>query len=205
MSVMSSNGTRMIQFGLRSRFAGGRTAAQRSRVKLQEQPLQILTCSGTARRGGIGASCGPACGPPTLLSISITASTPPSAGFGTPWGDSAENPRFVETVARRGLLSGAGQRDAAAVELTSSSSAPARPNLVNRLGGGGPACGRIGCGVVSGSARIADFARISSHRRAPPDRQSQRVLHQQRRPFIRWQVPGIFRRHRILPAPGRYR
>ena len=88
MTVMSSNGTRMIQFGVfEVDLRAGELRRNGARVKLQEQPLQILdpACWNGRARWSHGKSCGLAYGRPTRLSISITVSTPPSAGFGTPW------------------------------------------------------------------------------------------------------------------------
>src|SRR5712691_11813450 len=101
---MSSNGIRMIQFGL---FEVDRRAGELrrngSRVKLQEQPFQILSLllehpGQVVTREELQKKLWPA---DTFVDFdhSLNAAI---RRLRDALGDSAENPRFVETVARRG-------------------------------------------------------------------------------------------------------
>ncbi len=184
---MSSNGTRMIQFGVfEADLRAGELRRNGSRVKLQEQPLQILTMllerpGEVVSRDELRTRLWPA---DTFVDFdhSLNAAV---RRLSDALGDSAENPRFVETVARRGyrfLVPVSGMPPAVEAE-TSDSLRPGLPDLVDCLGGGCPACGRTGCGPFPGPARIGAFPRVPLDRRAPPDRQSQRVSDQQRRPL----------------------
>src|ERR1700736_5874852 len=101
---MSSNGTRIIQFGL---FEVDRRAGELrrngTRVKLQEQPFQILSL--LLERPGEGVTREELQGrlwpadPFVDFDHSLNAAV---RRLRDALGDSAENPRFVETVARRG-------------------------------------------------------------------------------------------------------
>src|SRR4029079_18389387 len=122
---MSSNGTRMIQFGVfEVDLRAGELRRNGSRVKLQDQPLQILTLL-LERPGEVGSRdelrtrLWPA---DTFVDFdhSLNAAV---RRLRDALGDSAETPRFVETVARRGYrfiapVSGAKQvQPASAVAL----------------------------------------------------------------------------------------
>ena len=104
MSVMSSNGTRMIQFGVfEVDLRAGELRRNGARVKLQEQPLQILTLllerpGEVVSRDELRTRLWPA---DTFVDFdhSLNAAV---RRLRDALGDSAENPRFVETVARRG-------------------------------------------------------------------------------------------------------
>lgn len=104
MTVMSSNGTRMIQFGVfEVDLRAGELRRNGSRVKLQEQPLQILTLllerpGEVVSREELQIRLWPA---DTFVDFdhSLNAAV---RRLRDALGDSAENPRFVETVARRG-------------------------------------------------------------------------------------------------------
>ena len=101
---MSSNGTRMIQFGIfEVDLRAGELRRNGSRVKLQEQPLQILTLllerpGEVVTREELQSRLWPA---DTFVDFdhSLNAAV---RRLRDALGDSAENPRFVETVARRG-------------------------------------------------------------------------------------------------------
>ena len=104
MAVMSSNGNRIIQFGL---FEVDRRAGELrrsgTRVKLQEQPFQILSLllerpGEVVTREELQGRLWPA---DTFVDFdhSLNAAV---RRLRDALGDSAENPRFVETVARRG-------------------------------------------------------------------------------------------------------
>ena len=104
MTVMSSSGTRMIQFGVfEVDLRAGELRRNGSRVKLQEQPLQILTLllerhGEVVSREELRSRLWPA---DTFVDFdhSLNAAV---RRLRDALGDSAENPRFVETVARRG-------------------------------------------------------------------------------------------------------
>ena len=104
MTVMSSNGTRMIQFGVfEVDLRAGELRRNGSRVKLQEQPFQILTLllerpGEVVTREELRTRLWPA---DTFVDFdhSLNAAV---RRLRDALGDSAENPRFVETVARRG-------------------------------------------------------------------------------------------------------
>jgi Tol biopolymer transport system component/DNA-binding winged helix-turn-helix (wHTH) protein len=101
---MSSNGTRMIQFGVfEVDLRAGELRRNGSRVKLQDQPLQILTLllerpGEVVSRDELRTRLWPA---DTFVDFdhSLNAAV---RRLRDALGDSAENPRFVETVARRG-------------------------------------------------------------------------------------------------------
>ncbi|MBZ5653347.1 MAG: transcriptional regulator [Acidobacteriia bacterium] len=101
---MSSNGTRMIQFGVfEVDLRAGELRRNGSRVKLQEQPFQILTLllerpGEVVSREELQTRLWPA---DTFVDFdhSLNAAV---RRLRDALGDSAENPRFVETVARRG-------------------------------------------------------------------------------------------------------
>jgi Tol biopolymer transport system component/DNA-binding winged helix-turn-helix (wHTH) protein len=101
---MSSNGTRMIQFGVfEVDLRSGELRRNGSRIKLQEQPLQILTLlleqpGEVVSREELRTRLWPA---DTFVDFdhSLNAAV---RRLRDALGDSAENPRYVETVARRG-------------------------------------------------------------------------------------------------------
>src|SRR5690348_3798881 len=101
---MSSNGTRMIQFGVfEVDLRAGELRRNGSRVKLQDQPLQILTLllerpGEVVSRDELRTRLWPA---DTFVDFdhSLNAAV---RRLRDALGDSAENPTFVETVARRG-------------------------------------------------------------------------------------------------------
>lgn len=101
---MSSNGTRMIQFGVfEVDLRAGELRRNGSRVKLQEQPFQILALllerpGEVVSREELQTRLWPA---DTFVDFdhSLNAAV---RRLRDALGDSAENPRFVETVARRG-------------------------------------------------------------------------------------------------------
>src|SRR6478672_3262985 len=101
---MSSSGTRMIQFGVfEVDLRAGELRRNGSRVKLQDQPLQILTLllerpGEVVSRDELRTRLWPA---DTFVDFdhSLNAAV---RRLRDALGDSAENPRFVETVARRG-------------------------------------------------------------------------------------------------------
>ena len=101
---MSSNGTRMIQFGVfEVDLRAGELRRSGARVKLQEQPFQILALllerpGEVVTREELQTQLWPA---DTFVDFdhSLNAAV---RRLRDALGDSAENPRFVETVARRG-------------------------------------------------------------------------------------------------------
>ena len=104
MAVMSGNGTRMIQFGVfEVDQRAGELRRNGARVKLQEQPFQILALllerpGEVVTREELQTRLWPA---DTFVDFdhSLNAAV---RRLRDALGDSAENPRFVETVARRG-------------------------------------------------------------------------------------------------------
>ena len=127
---MSSNGTRMIQFGVfEVDLHAGDLRRNGSRVKLQEQPFQILTLllerpGEVVTREELQGRLWPA---DTFVDFdhSLNAAV---RRLRDALGDSAENPRFVETVARRGyrFLAPVNGTPAVAVEIQVHPSRPAR-------------------------------------------------------------------------------
>jgi Tol biopolymer transport system component/DNA-binding winged helix-turn-helix (wHTH) protein len=101
---MSGNGTRMIQFGVfEVDLRAGELRRNGARVKLQEQPFQILALllerpGDVITREELQSRLWPA---DTFVDFdhSLNAAV---RRLRDALGDSAENPRFVETVARRG-------------------------------------------------------------------------------------------------------
>src|ERR1700726_778476 len=101
---MSSNGSRMIQFGVfEVDQRAGELRRNGARVKLQEQPFQILAAllerpGELVTREDLQSRLWPA---DTFVDFdhSLNAAV---RRLRDALGDSAENPRFVETVARRG-------------------------------------------------------------------------------------------------------
>jgi DNA-binding winged helix-turn-helix (wHTH) protein len=176
---MSSNGTRMIQFGVfEVDLRTGELRRNGSRVKLQEQPLQTLTLlleqpGEVVSREELRTRLWPA---DTFVDFdhSLNAAV---RRLRDALGDSAENPRFVETVARRGyrFLAPVNGTPPIIEDEGSGWSAPARPYLVDRGGSGSLAVHRTGCGVVSGSARICSFVPTTSRRGASGDCQPRRI------------------------------
>ena len=104
MAVVSENGARSIQFGIfEVDLRAGELRRNGSRVKLQEQPFQILTMllerpGQVVTREELQNKLWPA---DTFVDFdhSLNAAI---RRLRDALGDSAENPRFVETVARRG-------------------------------------------------------------------------------------------------------
>src|SRR3954469_12565822 len=104
MTVMSSNGSRVIRFGVFELDPqAGELRRNGSRVRLQEQPLQVLTVllerpGEVVARDELQKRLWPA---DTFVDFdhSLNAAI---RRLRDALGDSAENPRFVETVARRG-------------------------------------------------------------------------------------------------------
>src|SRR6476646_9123396 len=128
---MSSNGTRMIQFGVfEVDLRAGELRRNGSRVKLQDQPLQILTLllerpGEVVSRDELRTHLWPA---DTFVDFdhSLNAAV---RRLRDALGDSAENPRFVETVARRGyrfLVPVSGMPPAVEAELPVHPPRPAR-------------------------------------------------------------------------------
>ena len=122
-------------------------------------------------------------------------------------GDTAENPRFVETVARRGYRFLA-PVNGAAHPVVSEIPVPKLPNPLPN--GGSPAAagvlllvgtgvglfvGRRGSHPSSPSTPIVE-RRLTAN---PDDDPVSSAAH-----LSGWKVSGFFRRHRILPAPDRY-
>jgi len=131
VSVMSGNGTRMIQFGVfEVDLRAGELRRNGSRVKLQDQPLQILTLllerpGEVVSRDELRTRLWPA---DTFVDFdhSLNAAV---RRLRDALGDSAENPRFVETVARRGyrfLVPVSGMPPALEAELRVPPPQPAR-------------------------------------------------------------------------------
>jgi Tol biopolymer transport system component/DNA-binding winged helix-turn-helix (wHTH) protein len=104
MEVTSGNGTRMVQFGVfEVDLRAGELRRNGSRVRLQEQPFQILALllerpGEVVTRDQLRTRLWPA---DTFVDFdhSLNAAV---RRLRDALGDSAENPRFVETVARRG-------------------------------------------------------------------------------------------------------
>jgi Tol biopolymer transport system component/DNA-binding winged helix-turn-helix (wHTH) protein len=104
MTVMSGNGTRMVQFGVfEVDLKGGELRRNGARVRLQEQPFQILAVllehpGEIVTRDELQSRLWPA---DTFVDFdhSLNAAV---RRLRDALGDSAENPRFVETVSRRG-------------------------------------------------------------------------------------------------------
>src|SRR5882724_1995196 len=104
MAVVSENGTRPVQFGIfEVDLRAGELRRNGSKVKLQEQPFQILTIllahpGEVVTREELQKKLWPA---DTFVDFdhSLNAAI---RRLRDALGDSAENPRFVETVARRG-------------------------------------------------------------------------------------------------------
>src|SRR5437868_3555971 len=103
-AVVGNNGARSVQFGiLEVDLRAGELRRHGSRVKLQEQPFQILTLllerpGELVTREELQKKLWPA---DTFVDFdhSLNAAI---RRLRDALGDSAENPRFVETVARRG-------------------------------------------------------------------------------------------------------
>jgi Tol biopolymer transport system component/DNA-binding winged helix-turn-helix (wHTH) protein len=119
---MSSSGTRMIQFGVfEVDLQAGELRRNGARVKLQEQPFQILALllertGEVVTREELQSRLWPA---DTFVDFdhSLNAAV---RRLRDALGDSAENPRFVETVARRGyrfLAPANGTRPAVEAEI----------------------------------------------------------------------------------------
>ena len=116
----TSNGTRMIQFGVfEADLRAGELRRKGSKVRLQEQPFQILMMllqrpGEVITREELRTHLWPA---DTFVDFdhSLNAAV---RRLRDALGDTAENPRFVETVARRGY------RFLAPVNLTPSNSTP---------------------------------------------------------------------------------
>ena len=104
MAVMSGNGTRMIQFGVfEIDLRAGELRRNGAKIRLQEQPFQILTMllerpGEVVSREELRTHLWPA---DTFVDFdhSLNAAV---RRLRDALGDTAENPRFVETVARRG-------------------------------------------------------------------------------------------------------
>ncbi len=104
MAVMSGNGTRRMQFGIfEVDQRAGELRRNGARVKLQEQPFQVLALllerpGEVVTREELQSRLWPA---DTFVDFdhSLNAAV---RRLRDALGDSAENPRFVETVARRG-------------------------------------------------------------------------------------------------------
>jgi Tol biopolymer transport system component/DNA-binding winged helix-turn-helix (wHTH) protein len=127
MAVIGDSGTRTIQFGIfEVDLRAGELRRNGSRVKLQEQPLQILTLllehqGEVVTREELRQKLWPA---DTFVDFdhSLNAAI---RRLRDALGDSAENPRYVETVARRGyrfLTAVNGAQPAAAAALSPSGS-----------------------------------------------------------------------------------
>ena len=129
MAVIENNGTRTMQFGIfELDLRAGELRRNGFKVRLQEQPLQILTLL-LERRGDVVTR-------DELQKRLWPADTFVDFDHGLnaairrlrdALGDSAENPRFVETVARRGYrfltpVNGAPQVSAPSVPLAISTS-----------------------------------------------------------------------------------
>src|ERR1700731_4247802 len=103
-AVVGNNGARSVQFGIfEVDLRAGELRRNGSRVKLQEQPFQILTLllerpGDVVSREELQKKLWPA---DTFVDFdhSLNAAI---RRLRDALGDSAENPRFVETVARRG-------------------------------------------------------------------------------------------------------
>ena len=104
MAVMSGNGTRMIQFGVfEVDLRAGELRRSGAKIRLQEQPFRILTMlldrpGEVVSREELRTHLWPA---DTFVDFdhSLNAAV---RRLRDALGDTAENPRFVETVARRG-------------------------------------------------------------------------------------------------------
>ena len=104
MAVMSGNGTRMIQFGVfEVDLRAGELRRSGAKIRLQEQPFRILTMlldrpGEVVSREEFRTHLWPA---DTFVDFdhSLNAAV---RRLRDALGDTAENPRFVETVARRG-------------------------------------------------------------------------------------------------------
>src|SRR5882724_11541567 len=104
MAVMSGNGTRMMQFGLfEVDLRAGELRRNGARIKLQEQPFQVLALllqrpGDLVTREELQSRLWPA---DTFVDFdhSLNAAV---RRLRDALGDTAENPCFVETVARRG-------------------------------------------------------------------------------------------------------
>src|ERR1700682_2318797 len=131
MAVMSGNGTRMVQFGVfEVDQRAGELRRNGTRVKLQEQPFQILALllerpGEVVTREELQSRLWPA---DTFVDFdhSLNAAV---RRLRDALGDSAENARFVETVARRGyrfLAPVRGRGPAVDAELSVRPSHPAR-------------------------------------------------------------------------------
>jgi DNA-binding winged helix-turn-helix (wHTH) protein len=104
MAVTSGNGTRMIQFGVfEVDLRAGELRRNGAKIRLQEQPFQILTMlleqpGEVISREELRTHLWPA---DTFVDFdhSLNAAV---RRLRDALGDTAENPRFVETVARRG-------------------------------------------------------------------------------------------------------
>jgi Tol biopolymer transport system component/DNA-binding winged helix-turn-helix (wHTH) protein len=131
MAVMSGNGTRTMQFGVfEVDLRAGELRRNGARIKLQEQPFQVLALllerpGEVVTREELQSRLWPA---DTFVDFdhSLNAAV---RRLRDALGDTAENPRFVETVARRGYrflapVNGASQ--AVASEVVVPTASPAR-------------------------------------------------------------------------------
>ena len=104
MAVASENGSRFVQFGIfEVDLYAGELRRNGSRVKLQEQPFQILTML-LARPGEVVSreELQKKLWPADIFVDFDHSLNAAIRRLRDALGDSAENPRFVETVARRG-------------------------------------------------------------------------------------------------------
>jgi len=104
MAVVSENGSRSIQFGIfEVDLSAGELRRNGSRVKLQEQPFQILTTL-LARPGEVVSreELQKKLWPADIFVDFDHSLNAAVRRLRDALGDSAENPRLVETVARRG-------------------------------------------------------------------------------------------------------
>ncbi len=167
---MSSNGSRMIQFGVfEVDQRAGELRRNGARVKLQEQPFQILALllerpGEVVTREELQSRLWPA---DTFVDFdhSLNAAV---RRLRDALGDSAENPRFVETVARRGyrfLAPVRGGGPAVDAEVSVPPIHPARRWWIAAAAGALVLAG-VGVGIVCGQAGAAALAHLSNLRSA---------------------------------------
>ena len=174
--MVTDNGRRMIQFGIfEVDLRAGELRRNGARVRLQEQPFQVLSTllerpGEVVTREELQSRLWPA---DTFVDFdhSLNAAV---RRLRDALGDTAENPRFVETVARRGYRFLAPVNGASQAPVTEIKTPPAHPARKWWIAGAAALLlAGLGVGLFVGRRSVPLPQSGSTHRGAPPHRQSQ--------------------------------
>jgi DNA-binding winged helix-turn-helix (wHTH) protein len=203
--VVSENGTRAVRFGIfELDLRAGELRRNGSKVRLQEQPFQVLTVllarpGEVVTREELQKKLWPA---DTFVDFdhSLNAAI---RRLRDALGDSAENPRFVETVARRGYRFLAPLNGAAAPAVIQPTPQPTDGLKRWHIFATGAL---LLVGVVVGWV-VSPLAAPTQPSPVPPDQtaaaygESRGRPHPWGRDFVRRKVPRVFGQDRLLLAP----